>query len=51
MFSRSIEQSKATTEASFQVSYRSAQKCKPLSDGIKDIFERRVRFAIREVQK
>ncbi|XP_047020709.1 general transcription factor II-I repeat domain-containing protein 2A-like isoform X2 [Helicoverpa zea] len=41
MFSGPIEQSKAATEASFQVSYRIAQKCKPFSDGeyIKEIFE------------
>lgn len=41
MFSRPIEQSKAATEASFQISYRIAQKCKPFSDGeyIKEIFE------------
>ncbi|CAK1582867.1 unnamed protein product [Parnassius mnemosyne] len=41
MFSGPIEQSKAATEASFQVSYRIAQKCRPFSDGeyIKEIFE------------
>ncbi|CAH2094824.1 unnamed protein product [Euphydryas editha] len=41
MFSWYVEQSKVTTEASFQVSYKIAQKCTPFSDGeyIKEIFE------------
>lgn len=41
VFSRPQEQSKAATEASFQVCYRIAKKCKPFSDGeyIKEIFE------------
>lgn len=41
VFSQPQEQSKAATEASFQISYKIAQKCKPFSDGeyIKQIFE------------
>lgn len=41
MFSKPHEHSEAVTEASFQVCYKIAQKCKPFSDGeyIKEIFE------------